>query len=166
MIRKIIIHYSETPPTMDIGVNEIRDWHVKDNGWKDVGYHTIIKRNGKKEYGRPFYVSGAHTLNNNKNSIAICWIGGRGRNDNGVTVNGIDNRTPEQKQSLIEAIREVCEWIQCQEGFTGLIEIGGHKDYQPIKTIKGVEVENLCPGLNTKQEYQYIIDEYNEKIKN
>lgn len=161
MKNKIIIHYSETPPSMDIGVSEIRQWHIKGNGWKDVGYHIIIKRDGKKEYGRPFYVSGAHTLNHNRDSIAICWIGGMDNKNI-----GIDNRTEAQKESLILAIKEVCEWMQCQEGFCQDIELGSHFDYQPIKNIKGQQVKNLCPGFDSKSEYNYLIKEYNEKIKN
>ena len=42
----IVIHCSATKPSMDIGLREIRDWHVKDNGWRDVGYHFIRRRNG------------------------------------------------------------------------------------------------------------------------
>ena len=33
----IVIHCSATPATMDIDVEKIREWHVKDNRWDDVG---------------------------------------------------------------------------------------------------------------------------------
>ena len=56
----IAIHCSATPPSMDIGVEKIREWHVKDNGWSDVGYHYIITRNGTIEPARPEELSGAH----------------------------------------------------------------------------------------------------------
>jgi hypothetical protein len=29
---------------MDIGAETIRDWHVNDNGWDDIGYHYVIDR--------------------------------------------------------------------------------------------------------------------------
>jgi N-acetyl-anhydromuramyl-L-alanine amidase AmpD len=47
----LIIHCAATKPSMDIGVNEIRKWHL-DRGWRDVGYHYMIRRNGEVELGR------------------------------------------------------------------------------------------------------------------
>lgn len=75
-----VIHASATPPSMDIGVDVIRDWHVNDRGWSDIGYHIIIRRNGKIEHGRPFGRQGAHTGGynrvNGKITLGICMIGG------------------------------------------------------------------------------------------
>ena len=42
----LIIHCAATKPSMDIGLTEIRKWHL-DRGWRDVGYHYIIRRNGE-----------------------------------------------------------------------------------------------------------------------
>ena len=56
----VAIHCSATPPTMDIGVEKIREWHVKDNGWDDVGYHHVIRRCGTLEPARPEEMQ-AHT---------------------------------------------------------------------------------------------------------
>jgi N-acetyl-anhydromuramyl-L-alanine amidase AmpD len=64
---------------MDIGVKEIRDWHVNGNGWSDIGYHYVIRRNGEVEVGRPESVAGAHTRGSNSNSIGICLVGGEHR---------------------------------------------------------------------------------------
>ena len=75
-IRKIIIHCSATRPAMDIGVKEIRLWHVKDNGWSDIGYHGVIRRDGTLESGRPMDQIGAHTAGHNSDSIGICLVGG------------------------------------------------------------------------------------------
>ena len=79
-ITKIIIHCAATPPKMDIGVSEIYDWHVNGNGWADVGYHEIIRRNGLIENGRPHNVSGAHAAGHNRNSIGVCLVGGIDKN--------------------------------------------------------------------------------------
>ena len=38
----LVVHCSATKPSMDIGLREIKRWHVDDNGWRDVGYHYII----------------------------------------------------------------------------------------------------------------------------
>ena len=72
----IVIHCSATPDTMDIGVEKIREWHVKDNGWDDVGYHHIITRDGTIEPARPEEMQGAHAPRVNDRSVAICMIGG------------------------------------------------------------------------------------------
>ena len=76
----IVIHCSATPETMDIGVDKIREWHVKDNGWDDVGYHHIITRDGTIEPARPEEMQGSHAPKVNDRSIAICMIGGSDAN--------------------------------------------------------------------------------------
>ena len=75
-LHRIIVHCSYTPPSMDIGVDTIKDWHVNDNGWSDIGYHYVIRRNGKIEPGRPVEQAGAHVRGHNRDSIGICLIGG------------------------------------------------------------------------------------------
>lgn len=75
-IREIIIHCSATKPTQDIGAAEIRQWHIDQKGWTDIGYHHVIRRNGTVEQGRPHEKEGAHTQGHNRNSIGICLIGG------------------------------------------------------------------------------------------
>ena len=84
-ITKIIIHCAATRPSMDIGAKEIREWHTKGNGWADIGYHGVIRRDGTLESGRPMDQPGAHTSGHNANSIGICLVGG---------VKG-DGKTPE-----------------------------------------------------------------------
>ena len=51
-ISEIIVHCSATRPewcastTTAAKVAEIRRWHVSDRGWRDIGYHYVIDRNG------------------------------------------------------------------------------------------------------------------------
>lgn len=71
----IVIHCSATKPTMDIGLREIRMWH-KQQGWLDVGYHFIIRRDGTVEEGRPVDVVGSHVKNHNSSSVSVCLVGG------------------------------------------------------------------------------------------
>lgn len=71
----IVIHCSATPPDMDIGVSQIREWH-KDRGWRDIGYHFVDRRDGKIEIGRPLDQIGAHVKDHNETSIGICLVGG------------------------------------------------------------------------------------------
>lgn len=72
----IVIHCSATKPSQNIGVDEIRDWHIKGNGWSDIGYHNVIRREGVIEEGRPISVPGAHAKGYNDHSIGICLVGG------------------------------------------------------------------------------------------
>ena len=76
----IVIHCSATPATMDIGVDKIREWHVKDNGWDDVGYHHVITRDGTLEPARPEEMQGSHARAVNGTSLGICLVGGSNSN--------------------------------------------------------------------------------------
>ena len=72
----LAIHCSATPATMDIGVEKIKEWHVKENGWEDVGYHFIITRSGELQTARSEEYQGAHAPQVNFRSLAVCLIGG------------------------------------------------------------------------------------------
>lgn len=65
---------------MDIGVKEIREWHTakppKGNGWRDIGYHRVIRRDGTVEQGRALEEIGAHVAGHNAYSIGVCLVGG------------------------------------------------------------------------------------------
>jgi N-acetylmuramoyl-L-alanine amidase len=75
-INRIIVHTSFTKPSMNIGAKEIRLWHTRDNGWNDIGYHYVIKRDGTLEEGRKESVVGAHVGGHNSDSLGICMVGG------------------------------------------------------------------------------------------
>jgi N-acetyl-anhydromuramyl-L-alanine amidase AmpD len=76
-VKYIVLHCAETPATMDIGVAEIRQWHLK-RGWFDIGYHYVIRRDGTIETGRPTDRPGAHARGFNHISLGICLVGGKG----------------------------------------------------------------------------------------
>jgi len=71
----IVWHCSATKPSQDIGVTEIDLWH-KRRGWDGVGYHLIIRRDGRLEPGRHLGVPGAHVKGFNQRSVGICMVGG------------------------------------------------------------------------------------------
>ncbi len=119
-IKGIIIHCSATKPNMDIGVDEIRDWHVKGNGWSDIGYHYVIKRDGSLEGGRNIKKNGAHTKGHNAGTIGICVVGGV--DDKGEPKN---NYTPNQWESLKTLIEVLCFNDYMQSGFY----IKGHNEF-------------------------------------
>ena len=74
-INEVFIHCSATMPHLDIGVEEIRRWH-KARGWRDVGYHWVIRRDGTVEQGRSESQVGAHARLHNRHSIGVCLVGG------------------------------------------------------------------------------------------
>ena len=97
----IFVHCSATKPEMDIGVETIRMWH-KQQGWLDVGYHFIIKRDGTVEEGRPVNVVGSHVKDWNSRSVGVCLVGG-------INAKGQfeANFTPAQMNSLRNKLEEL-----------------------------------------------------------
>ena len=75
-LKRIIIHCTATPEGKHFDVATIRRWHVKDRGWKDIGYHYVIYLDGSVHEGRPVEQAGAHTSGHNADSIGIVYVGG------------------------------------------------------------------------------------------
>lgn len=99
-INQLIIHCAATKSDMDIGVKEIRKWHVEGNGWNDIGYHDVIRRSGNIERGRPYDIVGAHCAGQNTGSIGVCLVGGI--DDSGKPE---ANFTPQQWKALKQYVR-------------------------------------------------------------
>jgi N-acetyl-anhydromuramyl-L-alanine amidase AmpD len=74
-LKYLVVHGAFTPPSFDIGAEEIREWHLQKE-WDDIGYHYVIRRDGKLERGRSLEYQGAHVLGHNHESIGICLVGG------------------------------------------------------------------------------------------
>jgi len=131
-IKYIAIHCADTPKGKYFDVNDIRRWHVKERGFTDVGYHYVILLDGTIQTGRPIERVGAHVKNHNKNSIGICYIGGK---------NGVDTRTIPQKISLIYLIGTL------KRQFKNAV-VQGHRDF--------ANVQKACPCFNAISEYKNI----------
>ena len=125
-INRLLIHMAYTPPSMDIGVAEIRDWHLQ-RGWRDVGYHFVIRRDGTVEDGRPLHQEGAHARGENADSIGICLIGGKHASRDGADA----NFTAAQWRALDRLCRDL---LLQHPG----AQISGHRDWLPTK----------CPGFD------------------
>ncbi|WNH52453.1 N-acetylmuramoyl-L-alanine amidase [Stenotrophomonas oahuensis] len=95
-VKYLVVHCAATRPSMDIGVKEIRQWHLQ-RGFNDVGYHYVIRRDGTLEKGRKDSVVGAHAQGYNAKSLGICLVGGVSERD----VNKPEaNFTPQQYHEL------------------------------------------------------------------
>lgn len=114
----IVVHCSATRPEMDIGVQELRKWHMK-KGWTDVGYHYVIRRNGTVERGRHPAAIGSHVKGYNSISVGICLIGGLDKGSQPA-----DNFTPAQYKSLRKLVLEV---MHIYRG----AKLVGHRDLSP-----------------------------------
>ena len=133
LIDTIVVHCADTPPRMDIGANEIRRWHVVDNGWSDIGYHYVIRRNGDIEDGRPVDIVGAHARGHNQNSIGICLVGGKAEDDRYGIAEA--NFTHRQYFALDTLIND----LLVQHPIHSVV---GHRDLDPGKE---------CPCFNVKE---------------
>lgn len=128
----IVIHCADTYARMDIGVKEIREWHLK-RGLSDIGYHYIIRRDGTIEQGRTLETIGAHASGYNSRSIGICYAGGK--DDNGRPE---DNRTPEQIQTMNDLVTSL------KQQFPNA-QISGHG------SLPGVH--KSCPCFSVENEF-------------
>ena len=109
----IVIHCSATPKDMDVDAAKIKHWHTVDNGWDDIGYHYVIKRDGTLEVGREEHRTGSHARQVNGTSLGICMIGGS--DGNGGWEN---NFLPEQFDTLkqiIETLKDKNLFIEVEK---------------------------------------------------
>ena len=72
-INKIVIHHTAT--SAYTSVDSIRDYHMNELGWRDIGYHYIINSDGMLRLGRPDWMIGAHVKGQNRDSIGVAVIG-------------------------------------------------------------------------------------------
>ena len=119
-INTMVIHCSATKPNQDIGAKEITAWH-KARGFSDIGYHFVIRRDGRLETGRPLAQAGAHVAGHNANSIGICLVGGLSQ-----AGHSEHNFQPGQWVALKKLLLEL------RQRFPGA-DICGHRDYPGVK---------------------------------
>ena len=131
-IEKIIVHCSATKASQDVGVSEIRDWHVNGNGWSDIGYHFVIKRDGTLENGRDIEEVGAHCKKHNSKSIGICLVGGMASNG-GSEFNFLPEQLGPLRQLIIRLKLEYPE-----------ATLHGHNEFS----------KKDCPCFNVKEWYR------------
>lgn len=142
-VREIAVHCSATLPDWMAGaslaakVAEIRRWHTlpkpQGRGWRDIGYHWIIDRDGTILPGRPETVIGAGIESHNNGVIHCCLIGGHGSAE---TDDFSDHFTPDQDKALRAKIADI-------RGRTAINKISGHNEYAP----------KACPGFHVPTWY-------------
>ncbi|MEZ9340270.1 N-acetylmuramoyl-L-alanine amidase [Vibrio splendidus] len=127
----ITVHCSATPPQQDVDVAEIRRWHKK-KGWRDVGYHFVIRRSGDVELGRPLSQTGAHVKGHNKGNIGVCMVGGCN-----TELQPEDNFTLAQRKALFGLVAALQEQFLISDE-----NVKGHKDWG---------VNKACPVVKLRE---------------
>lgn len=118
----IVLHCSATRGIQaSIGANDIRQWH-KAKGWKDIGYHYVIKRDGTLESGRVLDEIGSHVQGHNANSVGICLVGGL---DN-TTWKPVDNFTAAQWKTLTSLVARLVKIYPTAK-------VLGHRDFPAVQ---------------------------------
>lgn len=130
----IIIHCSATPEGRSFGFEACRTDHIRHRGFRDIGYHFYVTRDGANHLGRPLEQVGAHCRGHNRHSIGICYEGG-------LTADGrpADTRTVEQRGALLALVREL------KRSFPHALVVG-HHDLDPQKP---------CPSFDAAKEYAF-----------
>lgn len=130
-ITLIILHCSSVKPCQTSSAAQIDQWH-RHRGWKCIGYHYVVRRDGTIETGRPEEMVGAHCQNHNKYSLGICYEGGLDADGN-----PSDTRTPEQRATLLSLLKTL------KHKYPHAV-ITSHHTLNPLKA---------CPCFDADSEY-------------
>ena len=116
-ITQIIIHYSASDYERQTAkwINKI---HIR-RGFRKIGYHFFITKNGKVEKGRAIHEIGAHCKGQNRNSIGVCIAA--------------------HKVFTIASLRALECLIDYLKQQFPKAKVYGHNEFNP---------KTLCPGMN------------------
>ena len=141
-IDSIIVHCSATKVGQDFTAADIDRWH-RERGFNGIGYHYVIRLDGKLEKGRDVSLTGAHCKGWNERSIGICYIGGLDENGRPA-----DTRTNAQKRVLYQIIMDL------QREYN-ILQVLGHRDTSPDLNGDGViepyEYVKACPCFDVRE---------------
>lgn len=123
-----MVHCSDTTEGQQgVDATQIRRWHIQERGWKDIGYHFVIKRDGTLQSGRPEWALGAGVEGHNWYTMHVCLVGGRDTNRDPK-----DDFTPEQFDALAVLITSL--------RIRYPLEVKGHTDFPGVT--------KLCPAFD------------------
>lgn len=124
-IKRVFLHCTATREGQDIDAATIKKWHLA-QGWKDIGYHFVIRLDGTIEIGRPENVVGSHVAGFNTGSIGVVYVGGLDPQGKGK-----DTRTDAQKVAMTKLCKDLAR------AYPGA-RFMGHRDASPDKDGDGV----------------------------
>jgi N-acetylmuramoyl-L-alanine amidase len=127
-IKYIVVHCTATPTTATI--ESIQNYWRNKLGWKNNGYHYIIKRNGIVVNITPETDIANGVAGFNANAIHLSYIGGVDANNK-----ALDNRTDAQKEAMLNLI------VRLSNRYPEAV-IQGHRDFPNVK--------KECPSFDVK----------------
>ena len=142
-VELIVLHCSATGPKQNIGAADIDTMH-KARGWKEgIGYHLVIRRDGRVEAGEHLNSRGAHAVGYNEVSVAVCIVGGV--DDKGKAVNNYEDAQWASLKTVVGMLKLMHPTAK----------VVGHRDLSPDKDRDG-EVEpwewvKACPCFDAKK---------------
>lgn len=147
-INYIVLHCSANKAGSKITARDIELDHIKNRGFRKIGYHYVIHEDGRIVPGRSLDEAGAHVAGNNSNSIGICYVGGLDAKGKPA-----DTRTPEQKASMLFLLEKIKEQYPAAK-------ICGHRDFSPDLNGNGIidtwEYMKACPCFDAVSEYKKL----------
>jgi N-acetylmuramoyl-L-alanine amidase len=135
-VTHIVVHCTATPEGREHTAKDVRSWHKK-KGWRDIGYHWLVRLDGTVEPGRAETQIGAHVEGHNGTSIGVVYVGGIDKD----TFKPKDTRTPAQKKALRDLLLDI---LGRYPGCTIL----GHRDFPGVN--------KACPSFDAAAEYANI----------
>jgi len=130
-IEYIVIHC--TGASQSQSVQSIQNYWRNVLGWKNVGYHRLIASDGTVHKLADFNSVTNGVAGHNSKCIHIAYIGGK----------DTDDRTIEQKASIINCIREAIEYVNKK------VKIQGHRDFPNVR--------KACPQFDAIKEYSWMV---------
>lgn len=121
-IKRVFIHCSASDNPAHDDVSVIKQWHLE-RGWRDIGYHFYIKKDGTIQTGRNIEVIPAAQAGNNTGTIAICC-------------GGLIDFPARQMNALVE----LCDAIN--EAIAG-VTFHGHCEVEPNKTCPVFDYKDI-----------------------
>lgn len=127
-ITHIVLHCTAGPQSQT--VEAIQEYWRNVLGWRNPGYHIIIRPNGEEVHLLPISQVSNGVAGHNANSIHISYIGGVDEKNRAV-----DNRTNAQKGTQIDLLRKF------KAMFPDAV-ICGHRDFPGVS--------KACPSFDVK----------------
>ena len=131
-IKYIAVHCTAT--TQKTSISAIQSYWKNQLGWKMPGYHFIVLPDGTVVQLLPIEEVSNGVKGFNSVLINIAYLGGVDAKNN-----PLDNRTPQQKATLLELLKKY------KKQFPKAI-IQGHRDFPNVK--------KACPSFDAKKEYK------------
>lgn len=135
-VKYLVIHCSATRSNQSYTESQLMHDHLA-RGFRKIGYHFYIRRNGVMTQHRRLLEVGAHARPYNHCSIGICYEGG-------LDAQGYpcDTRTQKQTQRMVDLLKNLHVLFP-------QARIVGHRDL-PDTTPKA------CPCLNAREVFGWI----------